>query len=313
MFPPAGQPPAPGSKIALPAHNALVNDLVAEITDSLSRSGKGSMQAVLKAIDGALSGPGYAFANEPNSGLYRAAAGDIRLAVLGAVVAKLVASGIEITGTVMATGGLADDTTHGNRGGGSLHATATGAVAGFLSSADKTKLDDATASPTASKLVLRDASGRAQFADPSADQDAATKAYADSLAITSSTGTMTAGAGWDVSPSGEAGYLRKTGPLVSLKLHANSTGGGTGSLSSIATLPTGFRPISALRFLHGYFINGADGTEPIDSLFQIDTSGVIGIFSIGGYVLNSKVYHGITFPSMSNVHTARLIATFPNT
>lgn len=34
-----------------------------------------------------------------------------------------------------------DDTSHGSRGGGSLHAAATGAAAGFLSAADKSKLD----------------------------------------------------------------------------------------------------------------------------------------------------------------------------
>lgn len=53
---------------------------------------------------------------------------------------------------------------------------ASSGVNGFMSGADKTKLDEATSVNTAGKLVQRDASGRAQFADPSADQDAATKA-----------------------------------------------------------------------------------------------------------------------------------------
>ena len=38
-------------------------------------------------------------------------------------------------------GSLADDSAHGNRGGGSLHAVATTSVAGFLSATDKVKLD----------------------------------------------------------------------------------------------------------------------------------------------------------------------------
>ncbi|QKY79789.1 minor tail protein [Arthrobacter phage Bumble] len=59
---------------------------------------------------------------------------------------------------------------------------ATTSAAGALSSADKTKMDGATASPTASKLVTRDASGRAQFASPAAAADAATKAYVDAEA-----------------------------------------------------------------------------------------------------------------------------------
>lgn len=42
-------------------------------------------------------------------------------------------------------------------------------------------LNDATDAATASVLVLRDASGRAKFASPSADSDAATKAYVDGV------------------------------------------------------------------------------------------------------------------------------------
>ena len=42
---------------------------------------------------------------------------------------------------------------HGNRGGGSLHALATGSVHGFMSSGDKTILDAATSSPSANILA----------------------------------------------------------------------------------------------------------------------------------------------------------------
>ncbi|ASR78053.1 minor tail protein [Arthrobacter phage Timinator] len=67
-----------------------------------------------------------------------------------------------------------------------IHAAATTTVAGFMSAADKVKLDGADAklaaaasAATASTLVIRDAAGRAQFADPSAAADAATKGYVD--------------------------------------------------------------------------------------------------------------------------------------
>lgn len=68
------------------------------------------------------------------------------------------------------------DTTH-------THAAATTSAAGFLSAADKTKLDNATDLPTASRLVIRDVAGRAEFADPAAAQDAATKNYVDGRLI----------------------------------------------------------------------------------------------------------------------------------
>lgn len=59
---------------------------------------------------------------------------------------------------------------------------ATPGVDGFMPGADKTKLDAATASPTVSTIIMRDASGRAQVVDPSAAADIATKSYVDSVA-----------------------------------------------------------------------------------------------------------------------------------
>lgn len=52
---------------------------------------------------------------------------------------------------------------HGAQTDGTMHAGATGAVAGFMSAADKTKLDAATALQTASTLALRDGSGASGF------------------------------------------------------------------------------------------------------------------------------------------------------
>lgn len=57
--------------------------------------------------------------------------------------------------------------------------TATTTVSGLMSSTDKKKLDDATATDIASTLVMRDTNKRAKFADPAENQDAATKKYVD--------------------------------------------------------------------------------------------------------------------------------------
>lgn len=56
---------------------------------------------------------------------------------------------------------------------------ATTSVNGLMSSTDKKKLDDATATDVASTLVMRDTNKRAKFADPAENQDAATKKYVD--------------------------------------------------------------------------------------------------------------------------------------
>lgn len=57
--------------------------------------------------------------------------------------------------------------------------------------ADKTKLDNATAAATASRLVVRDTAGRAQFATPAAAADATTKGYVDTALAAKSDTTHT--------------------------------------------------------------------------------------------------------------------------
>ena len=56
---------------------------------------------------------------------------------------------------------------------------ATTSAQGAMPAADKSKLDSAVSAATASRLVIRDTAGRAQFATPSATADAATKGYVD--------------------------------------------------------------------------------------------------------------------------------------
>lgn len=65
-----------------------------------------------------------------------------------------------------------DDTSHGSRSGGSLHAAATGSVAGFMSAADKTKLDGASNNAAANQLAVYDANGRLIVEDAVAGKQA---------------------------------------------------------------------------------------------------------------------------------------------
>jgi len=60
------------------------------------------------------------------------------------------------------------------------HANATTSANGFMSSSDKQKLDNAVSANTASRLIIRDASGRAQVANPAIGADIANKDYVDS-------------------------------------------------------------------------------------------------------------------------------------
>lgn len=73
------------------------------------------------------------------------------------------------------------------------HANATTSANGFMSLSDKQKLDNATSSYTASRLMLRDSSGRAQVQSPSSSYDIANKTYVDSnFARKNADTTMTA-------------------------------------------------------------------------------------------------------------------------
>lgn len=56
---------------------------------------------------------------------------------------------------------------------------ATTSAQGAMLAVDKSKLDSAVSAATASRLVIRDTAGRAQFATPAATADAATKGYVD--------------------------------------------------------------------------------------------------------------------------------------
>jgi hypothetical protein len=129
-----------------------------------------------------------------------------------------------------------DAARHGAQTSGTLHAAATGAVAGFMAAADKTKLDAASSAPTATTLALRDAAGRAQFADPAAAQDAATKAYVDAQEVRSWNTGITAEPNWN---SAAAQWSKLNGTVL---LNGYFSAGANGLTGAMATLPSGARP-----------------------------------------------------------------------
>jgi hypothetical protein len=76
-------PVVTGTTIEATWANTTLDDIKAAMTDSLSRTGNGNMSVPIKIVDGAKVTPGVAFGSEASSGLYRAAAEDVRLSVLG--------------------------------------------------------------------------------------------------------------------------------------------------------------------------------------------------------------------------------------
>jgi len=79
----AGNPVVTGTLIESSWANNTMTDLSTEMTDSLSRSGKGGMLAPIRTTSGSAVAPSHSFTDFPTSGLYMAATGDVRLTVTG--------------------------------------------------------------------------------------------------------------------------------------------------------------------------------------------------------------------------------------
>lgn len=107
---PSGNPVVSGTIIESTWANSTLADLADSITNSLARNGEGGMTAPLRLTDGVVATPSLAFANETGSGLYRAAAGDLGLSVLGSRILRLQAAGASVAGTF----GVSGDTSLAN-------------------------------------------------------------------------------------------------------------------------------------------------------------------------------------------------------
>lgn len=124
---PAGNPVVSGATISSTTHNNTMDDIADELTDSLSRSGKGSMSAALKAYDGTAAAPGITFANDTNSGIYRIGADNIGVAVNGAKVLDVATTGLTITGALTVSGAFTPTTDIAVADGGTGASTAANA------------------------------------------------------------------------------------------------------------------------------------------------------------------------------------------
>ena len=80
---PSGNPVVSGTLIEANWANSTMQDIAAELTDSLSRSGEGGMLAPLRFADGNAGAPGFAWLNETSSGFYRFGSGDMRVTIQG--------------------------------------------------------------------------------------------------------------------------------------------------------------------------------------------------------------------------------------
>lgn len=84
--------------------NSRFSDLETEMTDSLSRSGKGGMSAALKHTDGSAAIPSITFTAQPGIGFYRAGDYDLRFVMDAAVKLKVTNTAVEVPVALTVTG-----------------------------------------------------------------------------------------------------------------------------------------------------------------------------------------------------------------
>lgn len=102
----SGNPVVTGTSISSTAYNNTNSDFATELTDSLSRSGKGAMLAPLQLSNGTVALPSLTFGTDTDSGLYRIGANNVGLALNGAKVVDYATTGVAVTGTLSASAGF---------------------------------------------------------------------------------------------------------------------------------------------------------------------------------------------------------------
>lgn len=101
---PSGNPVVSGTTISPTVHNNTMSDVGSELTDSLSRSGKGGMSGQFKAANGTVAAPGISFDSDTDCGLYRIGANNVGLALSGSKVVDYATTGVAVTGTFSVSG-----------------------------------------------------------------------------------------------------------------------------------------------------------------------------------------------------------------
>lgn len=106
-LPSSVNPVTSGNTITANWANSTLNDLATEMTDSLSRSGKGAMTAQLQLASGTVGTPGLGFSADPDTGLYRTAANEFAASVGGSQAQRWGSAASTFTVPVVASSTLA--------------------------------------------------------------------------------------------------------------------------------------------------------------------------------------------------------------
>lgn len=292
---PTGNPVVTGTAISSTVHNNTNADFSAEITDSLSRSGKGPMQAPLELTDGTKTLPSLTFDADPDSGFYRAGSGDVRLSCNDTDIVKATTAGMDVTGKMAATGAVSGTTgtftgvVNGPNGavGAPTYAFTADSDSGIYLAADgNVSVAVAGAQHLSITTTGIDAKTKkvSNVVDPATAQDAATKNYVD-VAVAITPITVTAGTDW----TNTTLTCSKIGGMVFGYLFAQA--GATSAWNAIATIPAGSRPVLNNAEFLGYTTDASSGNQ-YATIFGISpTTGVVAALTHdNGSVLSTAMY-----------------------
>jgi hypothetical protein len=154
---PAGNPVVAGTTISATTHNNTNSDIATELTDSLSRSGKGAMLAPLQGYDGTVSLPGYTFGSDADTGLYRIGANNPAMSAGNTKVQEWSTTGstfplaATVTGLLTANGAITAAKTSGDV----ITATATTSGKGIVATGAGTSVGGQFANGTAATSGTR--------------------------------------------------------------------------------------------------------------------------------------------------------------
>lgn len=104
---PVGNPVVTATAITVTWGNTTMSDIATEMTDSLSRSGKGGMLAAVGFNDGTVSLPGISWVSDPNSGFYRIGADNIGMSLNGVKVIDYTTTDTTFTNKIVGAGDVA--------------------------------------------------------------------------------------------------------------------------------------------------------------------------------------------------------------
>lgn len=240
-------PVVPDTAIEADWANTTMDDLSAEITDSLSRSGKGGMTAHMRGVDGSSAIPAYSFTNQTTLGPYRAGSGDYRIAFNGTDIAKFTTSEVRFyNATKISSGGLTVDAggVTVTAGGATITAGGLSVVAGGLTAAGSTPSNGTVAG--ANTLSVADALSTTSGHSQPLTTTAKALAVGNTVRLNVRTNNTGAVSGWDQVDLGLS-YDVDTSVAAGGSLYL----GKNGATLTSGTAASGGTPANALTLANG--------------------------------------------------------------